>query len=344
MYYAIQDGEKIHVTDYNPDGSPLTCADRCCDAELYYTPQTTDQNGHVIPAKFASVRRADHREGCSELGKELKLFEPSLPLKQAVLAGHVIILSLNDHFGLPPQLWRDFGHAAHARHLDTPLNQLKDDARYPDGRKGHRSESIQSIQDLKRVVTIIHKHGGDAAIRKTFVTWQHQVKSFEEFYIYKQKQQINLFDKLYRRSKTQRDFYAVTNDTEHAAYDMPFLIPFYPSGNLYKDSSESLQSKAIILAEKEKGNTKLIMQHQIELSRETDTPENRDILSNGVLLLASPRVISSHVIPVMRDYTFSPNKTGFVRTHWNAKGNHQFIPSNGVELPKPNIEQQPAFI
>lgn len=341
MHHAIQDDKKIHITEYDPNGVSLTCADGCCDAELYYTPKTTNQDGHTVPAKFASVLRTDHRDGCAELAKEFDLFEPSLPLKQAVLAGHIIILSLNDHFGLPPQLWRDFGNAVHARHLDTPLNELKNDACYPDGRKGHRSESVKSAQDLKRVINLIHKHGGDAAVRKTHVTWQHEVKSFEEFYIYKKQQQIGLFRDLYKKSLAQNDFMAVTNGNRQMAYGFPMLLPFYPSDNLRNGDVARLQSRAINIESNDGRSGKITLQHQIELAAKIDNDDVKSQFTKRQFILASPRAISSDITSVLQE---CKSKTGFVRMHWNAKGVHQFMPSNGVQLPKPTVEKQPALI
>lgn len=273
-------------------------------------------------------------------GKKITI-ESSLPLKQAVLAGHVIILSLNDHFGLPPQLWRDFGNAVHARELDTPLNQLKNDARYPDGRKGHRSESVKSVDDVIRVMKLIHKHGGDAAVRKTCVTWQHQVKSFEEFYVFKEKQQIDIFRGLYKKSLAQNYFMTVINGNRQMAYGFPMLIPFYPSDNLRHGNVARLQSKAINLEVTDDRDGKIILQHQIELASDIDNDDVRAQFTKGQLILASPRAISSDITSVLYD---RKSKTGFVRMHWNAKGLHQFTSSNDVRLPKPKVEKQLGLI
>jgi len=339
--YARQNGEKIHITDYDPDNGILLCADEKCEAELYYTPKTIDQNGHTIPADFPSKNRSDHRDGCSELSKKLHLFENSLSLKQAVLAGHVIILSLNDHFGLPPQLWHDFGNAVDARQLDTPLNQLKDEARYPDGRKGHRSESVKSVGDIIRVMKLIHKHGGDAAVRKTNVTWQHEVKSFEDFYIYKQKQQIDLFRELYKTSLAQNDFMAVTNGKKKMAYGFPMLMPFYPSDSLWQGGLSQLRSRGMDIKTKNGHREKITLQHQIELEPEIDSDEVRSQFIKAQLIVASPHAISSDVSWALQD---CKSRTRLVRMYWNAKGAHQFMPSKGLSLPKPSVERQRALI
>jgi len=86
---------------------------------------------------------------------------------------------------------------------------------------------------------------------------------------------------------------------------------------------------------------KIILQHQIELGSNIDNDDVRAQFTKGQLIVASPRAISSDVTSVLDD---CKSKTGFVRMHWNAKGLHQFTPSNDVKLPKPRTEKQLALI
>lgn len=346
MHYAIQNGVKIHITDYNPDGGDLCCADPKCGAQLYYQPTVRKNGSERASAHFASINRNDHRENCTELSLDLEIREESLSLKQAVLKGRHIILSLNDLFGLPPQLWVDFAPAAKGQKPNTRLQAFKDSLRNPiTGKKGHSSHSIRTIKELISHIKRIHNHGHDAALHKTWITWQDKTIPFHDFYLDTEASQKQYFRDLYNQSKCGNHFKFAAHKKGGNTWDMPHLYRFRPSRLTHEDPmSGRLASAAISLKEAhDQTNVPLILQHNVNMGMASQ-PIQREIFANDTFVLAA---MSIDIIRTKKDvctYNKGNNRPTFVILRSSVEGDHQFMPAIGIILPRPYRGNAPKLI
>lgn len=339
---------RINARIYQKDSDhDLRCPNPCCNARMKFIPEGVEQGSTLYrPAHFASIRRAHHIANCPELKADIEFRRKSISLRKAVEAGRVIIFSLNGVFGFRPECMRSFRDAVHAKEVDTPYNQLKEQCKHPVTKDpGHHSHSVKSIQELISAIDLIRHHSGNEIFQNVHVTWQHHVLPYTDFYIDTAEKQRELFRNLYKRAgevKISRATSAFRTGITNR--DFPRLFRFRPSLKTRNDHLRNLMGTALKLVD-EHPRTKvpLIMQQQISM-HDAQTVLDRNVFSSETIIIASPSVAYDTTRAVFDRFHGEPSSTCFTQMLLHVTAATQFTPAVGIKLPKPSKGGQKVLI